>query len=84
MSASSLQERQKPASIDERLAYRQPEANIIFDLIACLDAAPADWVIPWLKLIRQRMSEVGLGWRDIAFILKESVRKSVQNHPPRF
>ena len=80
MSASSLQERQKPATVEERLASRKREANILFDLIACLDTAPAGLVIPWFKLIGQRLSEVGLSWKDIAFILKDSV----QNHPERF
>lgn len=76
MSASPLKERHCHTYVKARLASRAVEAQVLFDLIGCLDSAPAERVAPWFKLIQQYLLMAGLNWRDIALMLREASRGS--------
>lgn len=81
MSVSPLREWPRQMPVEARLASRKAEADVLFDLIGCLDSAPAEWVIPWFKAIGRFLAQTGLSWRDIAFILREHSRKTLQSDP---
>ncbi len=76
MSVSPLKARRCYTHVKARLASRTVEAELLFDLIGCLDSAPVERVAPWFKLIHNYLLKAGLSWRDIAHMLREASRRS--------